>query len=123
MALLEATPDTQACVVSLSGNQSVRLPLMECVQVVSAQPRLGPARVGVLPAEMPPGGGALPPCSAHPPPSRLAGTTRPSRSCQGTGPVPTSCPHSVPLLPCHMPPPVAFRGIGGLQPSREAREA
>ncbi|XP_047574615.1 ATP-dependent 6-phosphofructokinase, liver type [Lutra lutra] len=33
MALLEATPDTQACVVSLSGNQSVRLPLMECVQV------------------------------------------------------------------------------------------
>lgn len=33
MALLEATADTQACVVSLSGNQSVRLPLMECVQV------------------------------------------------------------------------------------------
>lgn len=35
MALLEATPDTPACVVSLSGNQPVRLPLMECVQVVS----------------------------------------------------------------------------------------
>jgi len=35
MALLEATPDTPACVVSLSGNQSVRLPLMECVQMVS----------------------------------------------------------------------------------------
>uniref|UniRef100_A0A5F8GUV9 6-phosphofructokinase type B n=1 Tax=Monodelphis domestica TaxID=13616 RepID=A0A5F8GUV9_MONDO len=33
MALLEATPDTPACVVSLSGNQNVRLPLMECVQV------------------------------------------------------------------------------------------
>ncbi|RLV63380.1 hypothetical protein DV515_00018188 [Chloebia gouldiae] len=33
MALLEATPDTPACVVSHSGNQSVRLPLMECVQV------------------------------------------------------------------------------------------
>ncbi|XP_029462331.1 ATP-dependent 6-phosphofructokinase, liver type isoform X2 [Rhinatrema bivittatum] len=33
LALLEATPDTPACVVSLSGNQSVRLPLMECVQV------------------------------------------------------------------------------------------
>uniref|UniRef100_A0A8C7ZHQ7 6-phosphofructokinase n=1 Tax=Oryzias sinensis TaxID=183150 RepID=A0A8C7ZHQ7_9TELE len=32
MALLEATPDTPACVVSLSGNQAVRLPLMECVQ-------------------------------------------------------------------------------------------
>lgn len=38
MALLEATPDTPACVVSLSGNQSVRLPLMECVQVVSMGP-------------------------------------------------------------------------------------
>ncbi|NXQ58846.1 PFKAP protein, partial [Anthoscopus minutus] len=33
LALLEATPDTPACVVSLSGNQSVRLPLMECVQM------------------------------------------------------------------------------------------
>ncbi|XP_055975201.1 ATP-dependent 6-phosphofructokinase, liver type [Sorex fumeus] len=33
MALLEATPDTPACVVSLSGNLPVRLPLMECVQV------------------------------------------------------------------------------------------
>uniref|UniRef100_A0A452R8I2 6-phosphofructokinase type A n=1 Tax=Ursus americanus TaxID=9643 RepID=A0A452R8I2_URSAM len=35
MALLEGTPDTPACVVSLSGNQAVRLPLMECVQVVT----------------------------------------------------------------------------------------
>ncbi|XP_072186327.1 ATP-dependent 6-phosphofructokinase, platelet type isoform X2 [Excalfactoria chinensis] len=33
LALLEGTPDTPACVVSLSGNQSVRLPLMECVQM------------------------------------------------------------------------------------------
>ncbi|KAG9340267.1 hypothetical protein JZ751_021710 [Albula glossodonta] len=33
MALLEATPETPACVVSLSGNHAVRLPLMECVQV------------------------------------------------------------------------------------------
>ncbi|KAJ3586958.1 hypothetical protein NHX12_013349 [Muraenolepis orangiensis] len=33
MALLEATPETPACVVSLSGNQAIRLPLMECVQV------------------------------------------------------------------------------------------
>ncbi|XP_053723444.1 phosphofructokinase, muscle b isoform X1 [Synchiropus splendidus] len=33
MALLEATPDTPAYVVSLSGNMAVRLPLMECVQV------------------------------------------------------------------------------------------
>uniref|UniRef100_A0A8D3BNE8 6-phosphofructokinase n=1 Tax=Scophthalmus maximus TaxID=52904 RepID=A0A8D3BNE8_SCOMX len=37
MALLEATPDTPACVVSLSGNMAVRLPLMECVQVVSVR--------------------------------------------------------------------------------------
>uniref|UniRef100_A0A8C0BYB0 6-phosphofructokinase n=1 Tax=Buteo japonicus TaxID=224669 RepID=A0A8C0BYB0_9AVES len=34
LALLEATPATPACVVSLSGNQAVRLPLMECVQMV-----------------------------------------------------------------------------------------
>ncbi|XP_026697550.1 ATP-dependent 6-phosphofructokinase, platelet type isoform X2 [Athene cunicularia] len=33
LALLEATPATPACVVSLSGNQAVRLPLMECVQM------------------------------------------------------------------------------------------
>ncbi|XP_047376332.1 ATP-dependent 6-phosphofructokinase, platelet type isoform X2 [Sciurus carolinensis] len=33
VALLEATPDTPACVVSLSGNQAVRLPLVECVQM------------------------------------------------------------------------------------------
>ncbi|KAK5933844.1 hypothetical protein CgunFtcFv8_014294 [Champsocephalus gunnari] len=33
MALLQATPETPACVVSLSGNMAVRLPLMECVQV------------------------------------------------------------------------------------------
>uniref|UniRef100_A0A8C6UYS8 ATP-dependent 6-phosphofructokinase n=1 Tax=Neogobius melanostomus TaxID=47308 RepID=A0A8C6UYS8_9GOBI len=34
LALLETTANTPACVVSLSGNQSVRLPLMECVQMV-----------------------------------------------------------------------------------------
>ncbi|XP_008305887.1 ATP-dependent 6-phosphofructokinase, platelet type isoform X4 [Cynoglossus semilaevis] len=32
-ALLETTANTPACVVSLVGNQSVRLPLMECVQM------------------------------------------------------------------------------------------
>ena len=42
VALLQATPETPACVVSLSGNQAVRLPLMECVQMVSAGP--GPAQ-------------------------------------------------------------------------------
>ncbi|XP_076012818.1 phosphofructokinase, muscle b [Genypterus blacodes] len=35
MALLEAKPETPACVVSLSGNMAVRLPLMECVQVTT----------------------------------------------------------------------------------------
>ncbi|XP_036374560.1 ATP-dependent 6-phosphofructokinase, platelet type-like isoform X1 [Megalops cyprinoides] len=33
LALLEASVDTPACVVSLCGNQAVRLPLMECVQM------------------------------------------------------------------------------------------
>lgn len=33
LALLEATPETPACVVSLRGNQAVRLPLMECVKM------------------------------------------------------------------------------------------
>lgn len=36
LALLEATPETPACVVSLRGNHAVRLPLMECVQMVSS---------------------------------------------------------------------------------------
>uniref|UniRef100_A0A8C6UR28 ATP-dependent 6-phosphofructokinase n=1 Tax=Neogobius melanostomus TaxID=47308 RepID=A0A8C6UR28_9GOBI len=36
LALLETTANTPACVVSLSGNQSVRLPLMECVQMTQA---------------------------------------------------------------------------------------
>lgn len=34
LALLEATPDTPAHVVSLDGNQAVRVPLMECVEKV-----------------------------------------------------------------------------------------
>ncbi|XP_058538009.1 ATP-dependent 6-phosphofructokinase, platelet type isoform X3 [Neofelis nebulosa] len=33
VALLQATPETPACVVSLSGNQAVRLPLVECVHM------------------------------------------------------------------------------------------
>ncbi|XP_078281322.1 ATP-dependent 6-phosphofructokinase, platelet type isoform X1 [Rhinoraja longicauda] len=33
VALLEASPETPASVVSLSGNQAIRLPLMECVQM------------------------------------------------------------------------------------------
>lgn len=36
MALMEATPDTEPCVVSLDGNQAVRLPLMECVRRTKA---------------------------------------------------------------------------------------
>lgn len=35
MALMEATPDTPPCVIGLSGNYAVRLPLMECVEMVS----------------------------------------------------------------------------------------
>lgn len=36
MALMEATPETEACVVSLDGNQAVRLPLMVCVEKTKA---------------------------------------------------------------------------------------
>ncbi|XP_033220923.1 ATP-dependent 6-phosphofructokinase [Belonocnema kinseyi] len=36
MALMEATPETEACVVTLDGNQAVRLPLMECVRRTQA---------------------------------------------------------------------------------------
>ncbi|XP_053962277.1 ATP-dependent 6-phosphofructokinase isoform X1 [Anastrepha ludens] len=32
LALMEATPDSVPCVVSLDGNQAVRVPLMECVE-------------------------------------------------------------------------------------------
>jgi len=34
LALMDATPDTPASVMSLDGNQTVRVPLMECVQRV-----------------------------------------------------------------------------------------
>ncbi|XP_056323781.1 phosphofructokinase, liver b [Danio aesculapii] len=33
VALLEATPETSACVIGLSGNHAMRLPLMECVNM------------------------------------------------------------------------------------------
>uniref|UniRef100_A0A3Q0QW18 6-phosphofructokinase n=1 Tax=Amphilophus citrinellus TaxID=61819 RepID=A0A3Q0QW18_AMPCI len=33
VTLMEATPDTPACVIALSGNKAVRLPLMECVEM------------------------------------------------------------------------------------------
>ncbi|KAM5234945.1 ATP-dependent 6-phosphofructokinase, platelet type isoform 1-T1 [Ctenodactylus gundi] len=36
IALLEATPEIPACVVSLNQNHAVRLPLMECVQMTQA---------------------------------------------------------------------------------------
>ncbi|KAL5013131.1 hypothetical protein ScPMuIL_007401 [Solemya velum] len=32
LALMDATPNTPACVVSLDGNQTVRVPLMQCVE-------------------------------------------------------------------------------------------
>ena len=37
LALMDATPETPACVVSLDGNQTVRVPLMECVERVSGE--------------------------------------------------------------------------------------
>lgn len=36
LALMEATPDSVPCVVSLDGNQAVRVPLMECVERTKA---------------------------------------------------------------------------------------
>ncbi|XP_077517814.1 ATP-dependent 6-phosphofructokinase isoform X2 [Amblyomma americanum] len=36
LALFEATPDSEACVVSLDGNQAVRVPLMQCVEKTQA---------------------------------------------------------------------------------------
>jgi 6-phosphofructokinase 1 len=34
LALLEASPESEACVVSLDGNQAVKVPLMQCVEKV-----------------------------------------------------------------------------------------
>ena len=39
MALMEATPETEACVISLDGNQAVRLNLMDCVAKTKAVAR------------------------------------------------------------------------------------
>lgn len=36
IALMEATDETEPCVISLDGNQAVRLPLMECVKTTKA---------------------------------------------------------------------------------------
>lgn len=36
MALMEASDDSEPCVISLDGNQAVRVPLMECVQRTKA---------------------------------------------------------------------------------------
>ncbi|XP_077558696.1 ATP-dependent 6-phosphofructokinase isoform X1 [Haemaphysalis longicornis] len=36
LALFEATPGSEACVVSLDGNQAVRVPLMQCVEKTQA---------------------------------------------------------------------------------------
>lgn len=43
MALMEASDDSEPCVISLDGNQAVRLPLMDCVKRTKAvaQVRLG----------------------------------------------------------------------------------
>jgi len=34
LALMDATPTTPACVVTLDGNQTVRIPLKECIEQV-----------------------------------------------------------------------------------------
>ena len=36
LALMDANPDTEACVVSLDGNAAVRVPLMACVEKTQA---------------------------------------------------------------------------------------
>lgn len=36
IALMEANENTPPCVISLDGNQAVRLPLMECVKTTKA---------------------------------------------------------------------------------------
>lgn len=36
MALMDATPTSEACVVSLDGNQAIRVPLMACVEKTQA---------------------------------------------------------------------------------------
>ena len=36
MALVEAGPDTEPCVVTLVGNVAVRVPLMKCVEKTQA---------------------------------------------------------------------------------------
>lgn len=35
LALMDATPETPACVISLDGNEAVRVPLMQCVERVN----------------------------------------------------------------------------------------
>jgi len=35
LALMDATPTSSACVVSLDGNQTVRIPLKDCVEQVT----------------------------------------------------------------------------------------
>ena len=39
LALMEATEETEPCVISLDGNQSVRVPLMGCVLKTQAVAR------------------------------------------------------------------------------------
>jgi len=36
MALMEGCPTSEACVISLDGNQAVRVPLMACVEKTQA---------------------------------------------------------------------------------------
>lgn len=53
LALMEATSETEPCVISLDGNQAVRVPLMGCVlktQAVSKAMKVRQDGVDVVPA-------------------------------------------------------------------------
>lgn len=137
MALLEATPDTPACVVSLSGNQSVRLPLMECVQMVSTR-RPGrrhggfPGRCLGLSCPLPATAPALPVLPGPSGPSQQAGCKPPAPSPWAPGCCSarvTRSERQVHRAFCCGPPsecvaasPSGPQGIRGLQSSRWGRE-
>lgn len=109
MALLEATPDTPACVVSLSGNQSVRLPLMECVQMVSTGlprvPRVRSARgLGALlgSAVLPTTTRSCLPFQAFQGPASRRAVRAPSPSLSGSCCSPTCVPGSRRFMQHHL---------------------
>ena len=140
MALLETTPDTPACVVSLSGNQSVRLPLMECVQMVRTRlpgvPALGGAAQGGAWGSRALLGSAVPPSRPQPRSCLSFRASRPSQQACCKPPAPRAPPRVLhgaggrciapsvvaPPSECVAAPPSGPQGIRGLQSSRWGRE-